>query len=942
MAPAIPGGKPKLALYKMVTVTTVKKSSAGMGSSISPYSSFVKGMNGIGATLNSVVVVNKQIRDALVENLKMRAKELDDDKKRFDREKADKGKGTGTKKVGSSLLGGFAKLGVPDFFAGLAQMAQFVMRAVIGQALLRWIANPANQTKLVRIWEGISKIFQWLAKFITDNLFKTIDGLMVMFDDNAGFWEKLQGFGSFITGFGALLLGYTFLKKPKLIINGFRFVLETLFKNLLRSKKNLASRAWTCATAAAAASGGRGGLVKAAIGAAAIGTTLAVAGSMGSSPPEDVPSPVPGASPAPALKVPDTAPRHAKGGIITRPHEAVIGEKGPEIRLPLGKLSGSNEQRRKDAGVKPLSSLGGFGGGKPDTDKSKKLSDLFMAPFKGIGAGILSNIVSTVSGLGPAGAAITPILGNIIAPIANSFGVPSSLVKKISGKTDKKVETKGATKGTKKNFLASIFGTGKKSKETGKQFTRKGDTTVLGLLTDLFGTAQVINNKLGGEKLPPPPPPSSGGSSGSGAGGPMSSIGNAAKGAVNAAGNLAKGAVNTAKSVGSSLLNATKDIGSKTLDFFKSGAPNLLNMGSTTEPKKEANGGWIHGPMSGYPVSLDGMSTSFIGHGTEWVGTKRSSGGGTSSAFVIPFNTPATQNNPRLTASRYAQAKAGGFVLPNRSSGGVIKAANWLKRYEGYKDTAYWDVNHYRVGYGSDTQTKADGSVVSVSKGYKTNKDDAERDLQRRTNGFLQGAKRAVGANFESLDDNTQAALTSLAYNYGSVPSSVVKAAQGKDKEAIAKAIEGLQNHDNGVNRKRRLDEANLVRGKIGISGSSSTGPSNTTDSSSSTSSTPTDAFAQIESAISGLNEKVFGITPSESVGTATDKVKGEKDKADKANKDAQVAGAAALVNSAGKTAPGKPAVAPPPPPVILPSIHKRALTVEQALNPRASMIQYA
>lgn len=90
--------------------------------------------------------------------------------------------------------------------------------------------------------------------------------------------------------------------------------------------------------------------------------------------------------------------------------------------------------------------------------------------------------------------------------------------------------------------------------------------------------------------------------------------------------------------------------------------------------KEKAAGGWITGPMSGYPVSLDGgLSTSFIGHGTEWVGMKKAAGGGVNSAFVIPFNTPRTVNNPGLTASRYREAKAGGYVLPQFGIGGKLK-----------------------------------------------------------------------------------------------------------------------------------------------------------------------------------------------------------------------------------------------------------------------------
>lgn len=86
---------------------------------------------------------------------------------------------------------------------------------------------------------------------------------------------------------------------------------------------------------------------------------------------------------------------------------------------------------------------------------------------------------------------------------------------------------------------------------------------------------------------------------------------------------------------------------------------------------KASGGGWINGPQSGYPVSLDGgRSTSFIGHGTEWVG-KRSSGG---DAFVVPFDTPATRGGNGLTNMRMQQAKAGGYGLPAFAKGGKAAA----------------------------------------------------------------------------------------------------------------------------------------------------------------------------------------------------------------------------------------------------------------------------
>lgn len=71
-----------------------------------------------------------------------------------------------------------------------------------------------------------------------------------------------------------------------------------------------------------------------------------------------------------------------------------------------------------------------------------------------------------------------------------------------------------------------------------------------------------------------------------------------------------------------------------------------------------AGGGWIDGPQTGYPVSLDGgRSTAFIGHGREYVAQKANGG------FVIPVDTPATRGNPNLTGLRMSQASAAGYDL---------------------------------------------------------------------------------------------------------------------------------------------------------------------------------------------------------------------------------------------------------------------------------------
>ena len=106
---------------------------------------------------------------------------------------------------------------------------------------------------------------------------------------------------------------------------------------------------------------------------------------------------------------------------------------------------------------------------------------------------------------------------------------------------------------------------------------------------------------------------------------------------------------------------------------------NPLRRRSLGGPVPEAaQGGFISGPQSGYRVSLDGgRSTSFIGHGTEYVARKANGG-----AFVIPLNTPGTKTQPHLTQKRTQEAKSQGFDL-----GGMLqKSQGGFKPGKGYKN----------------------------------------------------------------------------------------------------------------------------------------------------------------------------------------------------------------------------------------------------------------
>lgn len=154
-------------------------------------------------------------------------------------------------------------------------------------------------------------------------------------------------------------------------------------------------------------------------------------------------------------------------------------------------------------------------------------------------------------------------------------------------------------------------------------------------------------------------------------------------------------------------------------------------------------------------------------------------------------------------------------------------AASMLRKHEGFAPDAYWDVNAYRAGYGSDTVTRADGSVERVTKDTKVTRADAERDLARRLKEFQKQLANEVGMdNWNALNEQTKAALTSVGYNYGSFKNlkNLRAAIATRDTNKIADAVAQLQNHNAGVNRKRRLIEAADIRASVNAIPKSNTG----------------------------------------------------------------------------------------------------------------------
>lgn len=151
---------------------------------------------------------------------------------------------------------------------------------------------------------------------------------------------------------------------------------------------------------------------------------------------------------------------------------------------------------------------------------------------------------------------------------------------------------------------------------------------------------------------------------------------------------------------------------------------------------------------------------------------------------------------------------------------GESAAAQMVKGFEGFIAKAKWDENAFRVGFGSDTVTRANGQIEKVTKDTVVTLAEAQRDLERRLVEFQDGIQKAIGVDtWNSLNEAQQAALTSIAYNYGELPKRIVDAIQGGGgAESVANAISALGSDNNGINKRRRNEEAQSFLSGTGIS----------------------------------------------------------------------------------------------------------------------------
>ena len=148
-------------------------------------------------------------------------------------------------------------------------------------------------------------------------------------------------------------------------------------------------------------------------------------------------------------------------------------------------------------------------------------------------------------------------------------------------------------------------------------------------------------------------------------------------------------------------------------------------------------------------------------------------------------------------------------------------AFNTISKYESFNQVAVWDVNAWRIGFGSSTITFEDGTFRKTKRGDDTTIDNATRDLYRKIKEFESRTIQQVGGDkyWNKLSPYAKVGILSLVYNYGSITHpKIITAIQTGNNDLIAESILKETINDNfgtkyyqGL-RNRRQKEADLVR----------------------------------------------------------------------------------------------------------------------------------
>ena len=731
------------------------------------FRTITSGMNSLGASMNGIALqveamtqamkdrVSSKIRgDAIVKKQEVAAdkQEADREKKKTNAERlqelkkkradAEENSEKKKKKVQAEKMKEFkeaAKSAFGGFFMRIAKFLGGIFMIFAGFAALDWISK--NPEKVQKLAEGLAAIGKFIWKITSFLVGSAFDGL-IKFMENPISLQGLLGFGQFLLSAAPIFLGIAFLKAPGATVKAVTWVVTSLVKGILnigkavkigsKLKKFASSRFGKVAIA-----GGVG--LSAYLGAKAAGDSQG----------------------------------EAIGAGVGTGGGALIGEAlGSKIGGPLGGMIGG--VAGGFVGGKAGKAIGGFL--EPIFEPIQKffgmVGEVFnnvMAPIKESLGGFFEALGAVMTGIldfvEPHLPLISKILGVgiqvMFAPFFLGLKALTAVLKFFAPKTDevdkeksksgkakggafqtaKMVKPKMASGGTfnlQDEMQKQLQRTMKLGRAFGQLMQLPFKALGVGIMTAIGGVGKVfgaflpapIRNMLGSMVAPLAKI----------FGVPVSAIGGSAASSEEMKGEDAgKAKMDPAVTWEEKLLEAIAgDNGTISLfgklfsaivnhPIFKGvkavaqgllgGIKSFFGFAEGGMIPQAAMGGWISGPQSGYPVSLDGgATTAFIGHGTEWVGMKGFAGGG---AFVVPFDTPATRKNPSLTSQRWGEAMRGGYSMPSFAVGGKFDTKAYMKGAQRTNHIKLGDNKYYvRYAYAGDPKD-AKITVKSMEKQTK-------------------------------------------------------------------------------------------------------------------------------------------------------------------------------------------------------------------------------
>ena len=144
---------------------------------------------------------------------------------------------------------------------------------------------------------------------------------------------------------------------------------------------------------------------------------------------------------------------------------------------------------------------------------------------------------------------------------------------------------------------------------------------------------------------------------------------------------------------------------------------------------------------------------------------------------------------------KFESVSAGGFTKPymDKSPGDPSK-------------------DHYAVGYGQHSILGKEVTQDSVF-----SQEDIYQDFRNRIAAIQDDLAAKLGESWDKLSARAKASLTSVAYNYGSLPANVMAAARTGVDTNVATSILSLKGQNNGVNDSRRNQEAANITAPDGV-----------------------------------------------------------------------------------------------------------------------------